>query len=459
MKRVKKLLIVIIAIAIACTSGVPAFAVSDDSLKADATADVTATIDIEAEAAIVMDAETGRILYEKDAYTKREPASVTKIITCLVALENLELDQKITITADGNPTGNTIGVKAGEVFTAEELLYALMLPSANDAAVALAIEVGGTEENFCKMMNEKAAECGAENSNFMNPNGLNWPGDEAHLTTAYDLAVITREALKNEEFRKIVSTVEYEIPATNKSDARTLINTNKFLWDDDVKVIAESQASEEGDSGELWVPEYYEGVIGVKTGLTSSAGSCFVGAVNSHGTELISVVLHSDGDSRFKDTVALWDYALENFYDTHVLAAAGEAAEKVRVKRGEVRSVEAVPEEDAVITVPAGESIKDVKTKIEVEKLRAPVEKGQVVGSIKIFDGDELVCERNLLAAESVEEGGPLSIFGIPDWMAPFIYIFVVLIILILLILRRIKKQAEKRRRKRNRREKVRKYV
>lgn len=443
MRLINRVTIIITAIAIASTLWVPAFAVSKET---------TAKVNIDAESVIVMDAETGDILYEKDAYTKREPASVTKIITCMVALEHLEMDQKITVKADGNPTGNNISVKAGEVFTAEQLIYALMLPSANDAAVVLAVEIGGTEENFCEMMNEKAAECGAKNSNFMNSNGLNWPGDEAHLTTAYDLAVITREAMKNEEFRKIVSTPEYEIPATNKSDARTLINTNKFLWDDDIKAIAEVQAEEAGDTEEVWVPEPYEGVIGVKTGTTSTAGACFVGAVNSNGAELIAVVLHSNKNGRFKDAATLWDYTLENFYDTHVLAAAGETADKVRVKRGEIRKVEAVPEEDAVITVPKGEKLKGVKTKIETEELRAPVKKGQVVGSVKIYDGNEVVCERNLIAAETVDEGGFLSIFGIPDWMAPFIYITILLIIMIALILRRMRIQAKKRRMRRRRR-------
>jgi len=176
MKLKNKVLILIMTIAIASTSWVPAFAVSKDKIK-DAAAQ--AACPVEAEAAIVMDAETGKILYEKDAYTKREPASVTKIVTCLVALDHLEMDQKITVKSNGNPTGNVINVKAGEVFTAEQLIYALMLPSANDAAVALAVEIGGSEEEFCKMMNEKAKECGAKDFHFMNPNGLNWPGDES----------------------------------------------------------------------------------------------------------------------------------------------------------------------------------------------------------------------------------------------------------------------------------------
>ena len=448
MKFRNRLLILIMTIAIASAQWVPAFAVSQqkDQLKDAAN---HAVAPVQAQAAIVMDAKTGKILYEKDAYTMREPASVTKIVTCLVALDHLEMDQKITIQADGNPTGNVINVKAGEVFTAEQLIYALMLPSANDAAVALAVEIGGSEENFCKMMNEKAKECGAKNSNFMNPNGLNWPGDEAHLTTAYDLAVITKYALKNDKFREIVGTLTYEIPATNKSEARKLINTNKFLWDADTTEYVKSKQEK---PEELWVPEYYEGVIGVKTGLTSTAGSCFVGAVNVNGTELISVVLHSEEDGRFTDTAALWDYAISTYYDTHVMAAAGSDMEKVRVKRGEVRRVMAVPEKDASITVPAGEKIKNVKVKTETQKLRAPIEKGQVIGTVKVYDGEKVVCERNLIAKNAVEEGGFLSIFGIPDWLAPFVYITVGLVALIALILYRMRKQAEAKREERRRR-------
>ena len=148
----------------------------------------------------------------------------------------------------------------------------------------------------------------------------------------------------------------------------------------------------------------------------------------------------------------MWDYAIDTFYDTHVMAAAGETVEKIRVKRGEIRKVEAVPEEDAVITVPAGEKLKGVKVKTEIEELRAPVKKGQVVGVVKVYDGDEVVCERNLVAKETVKEGGFLSIFGIPDWMAPFVYTTIVLVALIILILFRMKKQADRKRRARSER-------
>ncbi len=218
MKFKQKLFIVITIIAIACTQAVPAFAASADNLNLDA------------QAAIVMDASTGKILYEKDAYSKREPASTTKIATCLLALEKLDLNQVITVKHDATKMGNIMDVKKGEELTAEQLLYALMVYSANDAAVVLAEEMGGTVENFAKMMDAKAKECGAKSSHFLNPNGLNWQGQEAHLTTAYDLAVMTREGLKDKTFRKLVSTTEYTIPATNKSKARKLESTNECLW-------------------------------------------------------------------------------------------------------------------------------------------------------------------------------------------------------------------------------------
>lgn len=428
MKLRKTLLIIITVIAIACTQGVPAFAASKENSQIPR---------IQAEAAIVMDADSGKILYEKDSYTKREPASTTKIVTCMLALEKLDLDQVITVKHDATQMGSIIDVKKGEQLRTEDLLYALMLPSANDAAVALAEEMGGTVEHFCKMMDEKAAECGAKNTHFRNPNGLNWQGQEDHLTTAYDLAVITKEAMKNSTFRKLVSTVRYTIPATNKSKARKLISTNKLIWDDKARELAELKSAENspGTNKDIELIPAYPGTIGVKTGLTSTAGGCFVGAVDRNGTELISVVLHSGNQDRFTDTVKLWDYVLESYYDTHEIIGAGEAVTKVRVRHGAYRNVQAAAEADASVTVEKGTDLKAVRKEIVKEKLQAPVKKGQKVGTVKIYHGDKLVSQTTLLAAASIDEGGPLSYIGIPDWMAILIYIAAVIILLIILIL------------------------
>lgn len=421
MKFKHKLLVLIMILAIACTQAVPAFAASEDNL------------DLDAQAAIVMDASTGKILYEKDAYSKRQPASTTKIVTCLLALEKLKLDQVITVKQDATKMGNIMEVKKGEELTVEQLLYALMVYSANDAAVVLAEEMGGTVENFAKMMDAKAKECGAKSSHFLNPNGLNWQGQEAHQTTAYDLAVMTREGLKDKTFRKLVSTTEYTIPATNRSKARKLESTNECLWYKEEVEVEKGTGTDKTEKIKF-VP-YYEGTIGVKTGLTSTAGGCFVGAVNRNGTELISVVLHSGPQMRFYDTHQMWDYALDKYYDTHKIVSDAEQVGKVRVKRGAHRNVPALAAETASVTVEKGKDIKNVHTEFEKLELEAPVKKGDKIGVIKVYYGDRLMSQTDAVAGKTIEEGGPLSYIGIPDWLAVLIYIAAIIIVLMIVIL------------------------
>ena len=442
MKFRKRLFVFIMILAIACDQWTPAFAASADSPQ------------LEAESAIVIDADSGKILYEKDIYTKRQPASTTKIVTCMVVLEHLELDDTLTAKHDAVQMGSIIDIKKGEKFVVEDLLYALMLPSANDAAVAFAEEIGGNETNFCKLMNEWAEDCGAKSTNFLNPSGLNWQGQEEHLTTAYDLALITKEAMKNKTFRKLISTESYTMPATNKSKKRELKNTNKLLWDTEpITVEEETTSTKNGktvvNTKEIEFVPKYEGTIGVKTGQTSTAGACLVGAVERNGTELISVVLNSGADSRFYDTAKMWDYVLENFYDTHNIVRKNEHVGKVRVKRGEHRHVAGIAESAAAVTVTSGAEIDGVTTEFEEMELQAPVKKGDKVGVIKVYNGNELVSQTDVVAAETIEKGGPLSYIGIPDWLAVLIYIAAALILLMLLIIWLLRRRARKRRRRR----------
>lgn len=453
MKIKRKLVIFITILAIACAQGAPAFAVSESSLPSPVLTaaqskqietegekvEYVPDLELEAEAAIVMDADTGKILYEKDSRSKREPASTTKIVTCMLALEHLDLDQVITVKHDAVQMGSIINVKKGEKIRTEDLLYALMLPSANDAAVALAEEIGGDVETFCQMMDEKAKECGAENTHFRNPNGLNWQGQEDHLTTAYDLAMIAREAMKNSTFRKLVSTTTYTMPATNKSKERKLLLTNKLLWDDAARALSEEMNSAEDSSKKVEVKKTkevpaYEGAIGIKTGLTSTAGGCFVGAVERNGTELISVVLHSGNNDRFFDTIKLWDYTFDTFYKNQKVIAKDEKIGKVRVKRGAHRHVKAIAQEDILVTVPKEEDVSSLKTEFEKLELQAPVNKGDKIGTVKIYSGDTLLNQVDVLAGDTIKEGGPLSVIGIPDWLAVMIYIAAGLILLIILI-------------------------
>lgn len=453
MKIRNRLFILIMAAVIACAQWVPAFAVSQGSEEPEGTYTTKIRQEVKAEAAVVIDAETGDILYGKDAYSKREPASTTKIVTCLVALDHLELDQQIKVKTKAVEMGNIIGVKKGEKFTAEQLMYALMVHSANDAAVALAEEIAGSEDEFAKLMTQKAKQLGANNTNFQNANGLNWAWHDKHYTTAYDLAIISKEAMKNKVFRKIVATAEYTIPKTNKSEERHLINSNKFLWTDEIYEAVLKEAKKDSPDEKIYRPEY-EGVIGVKTGLTSTAGACLVGAKDLNGRELIAVVLNSDDDQRWKDMMAMWDYCIEEYYLTYPQMKAGSDVARIRVKRGAVRKVPAVAAEDIAATITKEQDYSKVDTEIVKSDLRAPVKKGDVVGKVKVLYDGKVINQKKLIAAETVEKGGFLSIFGIPDWLAPFVYITVVLLALIIFINNRLKarKRAKARRKREERR-------
>ncbi|MBQ4596747.1 MAG: D-alanyl-D-alanine carboxypeptidase, partial [Firmicutes bacterium] len=219
----------ILAAALFLTGVAPSFAAKSDEAEIKPSAKISweDAPAVEGTSAILMDAASGNILYEKNAHEKRDPASVTKIVTCLVVIETMDLDEQITVDFDVSNSGTSIDIKKGGTFTVEQLLYALMLPSANDAAVVLAKAAGGSIDNFCDMMNERAARCGAKDTNFTNPNGLNEPIQPKHRTTAYDLAVITMEAMKNKTFKETVSTVDYTIPKTNKSKKRAFRNSNR----------------------------------------------------------------------------------------------------------------------------------------------------------------------------------------------------------------------------------------
>lgn len=224
--------------------------------------------EVAAHAAILIDADTGQILYEKNAHESMYPASTTKILTCIIALEESELDEKV-IVDDKTPIevwGGHIALEAGEEFTMDQLLNGLMLNSANDTGMAIARHISGSIEGFADLMNKRAKEMGALNSNFRNPHGL---PDEEHTTTAYDLAFIAKYAMKNEQFRSYVSKVEDTIPETNKKDEpRYLINSNKMLYSD-----------MEYDIDGVPTPVKYEGITGIKTGYTDAAMQCLVSSL------------------------------------------------------------------------------------------------------------------------------------------------------------------------------------
>ena len=242
---------------------------------------------IEAKGAVLIDAENGNVIYEKDANKKLYPASTTKIMTALVALEIMEeidagLTSEVTVPKEASGVeGSSIYLKTGERVTVEELLYGTMLQSGNDAATALAVTMGGDMESFIKRMNAKAKEIGCKNTHYVNPTGL---FDENHYTTAKDMAFIAKEAMKNRIFRQIVGAKKW----TGEEYGRTFVNKNKTINE-------------------------YEGATGVKIGYTKKSGRALVASAQRDGKELIAVVL--DDSNWFKDAYAMLDYGFQRIED------------------------------------------------------------------------------------------------------------------------------------------------
>lgn len=280
------------------------FALLAPSVKADAASDLNITTteqnawpegpDVYADAAIVMEVNTGLILYEKDIYSSYYPASITKIMTTLLALENCNLNETVTMSReaewDVDFNSSRIGLVEGEQISLEDALYGVMLESANEVSYAVGEHIaGGPITDFSVMMNERANELGAVNTNFVNPNGLH---DDNHYTCAYDMALISRAAIQIPEFRTITGARTYTIPATNKNVARPLANHHRFIK----KTIE------------------YAGTIGGKTGGTAEAKTTLVTFAERNGLTLVAVVLHVDtGLHAYEDTANILDFAFENY--------------------------------------------------------------------------------------------------------------------------------------------------
>lgn len=250
---------------------------------------------IEADAGIVMDARTGTVLYGKNIHETYSPASITKVLTALIILENCSLDETVTFSQNAvynvEANSSSAGYDTGDTASVKDCLYALLLKSANESANALAEHLSGTTEEFAKLMNEKAAQLGCQDSRFSNPSGLN---DENHYVSAYDMALITRAAFENEEFSKIVATTYYELPPNKKNPEGQGISPGN-------KMIKKN-----------WPGQYRADVIGGKTGYTSIALNTLVIGAQQGDTKLVTAVLHSQG-TQYDDTKRLLDFGFANF--------------------------------------------------------------------------------------------------------------------------------------------------
>ncbi len=353
---------------------------------------------LNATSAILVEVSTGRIIYERNSTEKKYPASITKIMTAILVLENCKLEDMVTVSESALsniPSGYvTCDLIAGEEISVENLLYALMVKSANDAAYVLAEHVGGTVDAFSDMMNIKARELGCTGTHFVNPNGIH---EERHYTTAYDMYLIANYAMKNETFRKLVTTKSYTLPATNLySKADRSFNTTNALIDDNSSL-------------------FYKYAIGIKTGYTSQAGECLVAESSRDGLDFIAVVLDAGTPSqgnRFIDAKKLFDYGYDNYTLTKI-KEKNTVIDTIEIENGDKETKNLDVLIDSSITVINNKSI-DINGLIPDitynENLLAPIKKGDSIGTIK-YKLEGIEYSAGLIAGADVIEKPDYSIY------------------------------------------------
>ena len=321
---------------------------------------------VSAQKAMMLDSQTGRVLYEKDAHSRSLIASCTKIMTALVVVEQCNVLDRVKIPKEAvGIEGSSMYLKEGEVLTIQELLYGLMLHSGNDAAVALAIYCGGTVEGFAELMNDKAHRLGLEGTHFENPHGLDSPN---HYSTARDLAVLAAYAMKNPIFRQTVSTKSVRV------GERSLTNHNKLLW-------------------------RVDGADGVKTGYTKAAGRILVSSATRDGRRLICVTINDGNDWADHETLLNEGFSR---YSVRTLVREGDVLGQIQVLSGEMDTVELVAAEDFSFSLAADEKVTVVIPGIGFAY--APVAQGQEAGFAYLCLGDETVGKVKLVYCDTVEQ-------------------------------------------------------
>lgn len=350
------------------------FAYNIGVTNAEPVAELSGKKGVTAKSAILIEASTGRVLYEKNAFERMPMASTTKIMTAILAIENSNLSDTVVVSPKASDVGeSSIWLAAGEKMTMSDMLFGLMLASGNDAAVAIAEHVAGSVDEFSQMMNAKAKEIGAYNTNFCNPNGL--PIDD-HYTTAYDLALISAYAMKNDFFKELVKTQYKTIPWEGHEYNRVVKNKNKLLWQ-------------------------YEGGNGIKTGYTKAAGKCLSAAAERDGMQLISIVLSAP--DMFNDCVKLLDYGFKN-YSSKLIQQAGEYIGDVNVNQGTEDNFQVYTQQDIYYPL-TDEEFSKLEKRTYVEKiLDAPVLEGQKVGYVDIWLGTNQIYSVALTAPDTIGE-------------------------------------------------------
>ncbi|WP_054957176.1 D-alanyl-D-alanine carboxypeptidase family protein [Paenibacillus dakarensis] len=342
-----------------------------------------------ARSAILLDAETGTIIYEKNSHDKLPPASITKIMTMLLTMEALEdgrlklTDKVRTSERAASMGGSQIFLEPGEEMTVDDMLKGIAMASGNDASVALAERIAGSEEEFVKMMNERAAELGMKNTHFSNCNGL---PVENHYSTAHDIALMSRELLKHEKITKYTGLYQ-DYLRKDTPKPFWLVNTNKLV-------------------------RFYPGADGLKTGYTSEAKFCLSATASRDGLRTVAVVLGApDTKNRNNEISRMFDYGFAQ-YSKHSIYKKGEVLGSIQVSKGAVPSIQLQADQNYSVLVKKGGKAAVLRHEVSIPKsIKAPVTAGQIVGKLTVYQGEQLVKEFDLKAPEDVKRAGWWKLF------------------------------------------------
>ena len=396
-------------------------------------------MDVAATAAILVEGDTGEVLYGKNAHEKRYPASITKVMTAMLVVEaidegKLSMNQMVTVpeaAMEGlSADGSTQNIKAGEQLTIQDLLYCALLASANEACNILAVELAGSVESFVAMMNEEARRLGMTNTHFANPHGLH---DENHYTTAYDIALMGQQAMKHDIFREIVATVDYYVPETNLHARRHFYTTNGLM------------------SNWHYIGYTYQYAIGIKTGSTPEAGQCLLSAAEKDGRTLFAVVLGAQNitDEKgkitdrqsFSESERLFEWGFENF-SRRTLLTTTDLQGQIPVTLSKTEQVVLAPAGELEAMIPNDMQAEDltVTPVFFAESVEAPVAKGQVMGKVTVSYKDTQYGTLDLVALSDVERDewmyrkDRMEKFFAQTWVKVLLVGLVVLILVLLVV-------------------------
>ncbi len=339
--------------------------------------------------AILLETSTGKIIYENNSHEKLAPASMTKVMSMLLIMEaidnnTLSFEDDITISENAaNMGGSQVFLQAGEKYKVKDLLKGIAIASGNDAVVAMAEKIGGSVDEFVKMMNAKASELGLKDTSFINPHGLD---AEGHYTTAYDMAMIAKELLKHEKILEFTSIYE-DYLKKNDGSSTWMVNTNKLV-------------------------RFYDGVDGLKTGFTSNAKYCVTTTAKRNNMRLLSVVMGAEtSDLRSQDTSNLLNYGF-NTYKVSMILSKDKKLGKVKVEKGKKDNVELILTDDISELKKINEKDNEYFVNLKVKKVIAPVNVGDIVGTAEIVDNEgKIIMEKDVTVMEKIEKANYIDYF------------------------------------------------